>query len=237
MNDHQSNNNPILSNRLLRGLPADELERFGSASETVELKFGSSIYKLGDRIDHVYFPHSGIISLLAAVEESSTLEVGIVGNEGMAGLALFLGVRRSRVKAIVQGSGTATRMKAAAFEQACNNGGALSGALRRFTHSMITQISQSAVCFRFHVIEMRLARWLLMTSDRTESNEFPMTQEFLSHMLGVRREAVNRAALSLQRRSLIAHSRSNILIIDRLGLEAASCPCYAIIRAEEVDGK
>jgi CRP-like cAMP-binding protein len=128
-------------------------------------------------------------------------------------------------------------MKAAAFEQACNNGGALSGELRRFTHSMITQISQSAVCFRFHVIEMRLARWLLMTSDRTESNEFPMTQEFLSHMLGVRREAVNRAALSLQRRSLIAHSRSNILIIDRLGLEAASCPCYAIIRAEEVDGK
>jgi CRP-like cAMP-binding protein len=233
VNDHYSKNNPITSNRLLGGIPANEFERFASRLETVELKFGSSIYELNATINHVYFPNSGIISLLAAAEESATLEVGVVGMEGMAGLPLFLGVKRSRTKAIVQGKGTAMRMKAADLERECSNGGSLSMTLRRFTHSMITQISQSAVCFRFHVIEMRLARWLLMTSDRTESNEFPMTQEFLSHMLGVRREAVNRAALSLQRRSLIAHGRSNILIIDRPGLEAAACKCYSIIRDEE----
>jgi CRP-like cAMP-binding protein len=236
VNDHPTNNNPITSNRLLGGLPSNELERFFSRLEMVELKFGSCIYELGAKIMHVYFPNSGIISLLAGVEASSTLEVGIVGLEGMAGLPLFLGVKRTLSKAIVQGPGTAMRMSADDFVRECNNGGALPTALKRFTHSMIVQISQSAVCFRFHVIEMRLARWLLMTSDRTESNEFAMTQEFLSHMLGVRREAVNRAAMSLQRKMLIAYSRNNILIIDRQGLESTACKCYSIIRDEESDG-
>lgn len=236
MNDHNSKNNSIPSNHLLRSIPPNEFERLASKFEVVELELGRRVYDLGATIEYAYFPNSGIISLLAAVEASSTLEVGIIGREAMAGLSLFLGVKRSYVRAIVQGEGSALRMKASDFEKACSNGGALPAALRRLTHSLLVQVSQSAVCFRFHFIEMRLARWLLMTSDRSESNEFQMTQEFLSHMLGVRREAVNRAALSLQKKNLIAYSRSNILIIDRPGLEAASCSCYALVRDEEFDG-
>jgi len=236
MNDHDSKHHhkAITSNRLLGALPTREYESALPNLETVELKLGTDIYALNGKIKHVYFPNSGIISLLAAVENSSTLEVGIVGLEGMAGLPLFLGVRQSRVRAVVQGHGSAMRMKAADFERECDNGGSMPRILRRFAHSMIVQVSQSAVCFRFHVIEMRLARWLLMTSDRMESNEFRMTQDFLSNMLGVRREAVNRAAMSLQRKALISYSRSNILIIDRIGLEATACTCYSVLRDEEV---
>ena len=233
MHDQDFKHTPITTNRLLGALPARELERLFPDLEEVELKFGTNIYDLNGTIGHVYFPNSGIISLLAAVEESSTLEVGLVGLEGMAGLPLFLGVKESRVQAIVQGKGTAMRMKAADFEKECRNGGGLPRLLLRFCHSMTVQISQSAVCFRFHVIEMRLARWLLMTSDRMETNEFQMTQDFLSNMLGVRREAVNRAAISLQRKGIIAYSRSNIIINDRPGLEACSCKCYTILRDEE----
>lgn len=233
MNDQNHGHATTPKNHLLASLPARESERMSHDMEEVELKFGTNIYSLNGKISHVYFPNSGIISLLAAVEESATLEVGLVGLEGMAGLPLFLGVRESRVRAIVQGKGTAMRMKAADFERECRNGGSLPRLLLRFTHSMLVQISQSAICFRFHVIEMRLARWLLMTSDRMETNEFRMTQDFLSNMLGVRREAVNRAATSLQRRGLIAYSRSNILVIDRPGLEASACQCYAILRAED----
>jgi CRP-like cAMP-binding protein len=233
VNDQHSKHRTTIPNRLLRALPGREFERIFPSLDEVDLNFGTNIYNLNGKIGYVYFPNSGIVSLLAGVEDSSTLEVGIVGREGMAGLSLFMGVKQSHVKAVVQGKGTAMRMNAADFERACSNGGSLSPVLLRFAHSMIVQISQSAVCFRFHIIEMRLARWLLMTSDRMETNEFRMTQEFLSNMLGVRREAVNRAATSLQRKELISYSRSNILIIDRSGLEAAACKCYSIIRDED----
>src|SRR5437899_5205363 len=146
----------------------------------------------------------------------------------MVGLPLFMGVRTSRNKAIVQGKGVAMRIKAADFERECARGGALPRILLRFAHSMLVQISQSAVCYRFHLIEKRLARWLLMTSDRMESLEFRVTQDFLSNMLGVRREAVNRAAGSLQKKYLISYSRGNITILDRPGLDAAACKCYTI---------
>jgi CRP-like cAMP-binding protein len=233
MNDVGSKHNAEISNRLLQALPPKEFQSALPNMKLVELKFGTDIYALNAKIRHVYFPNSGIISLLAAVEDSSTLEVGLVGSEGMAGLPLFLGVKESRVKAVVQGTGTAMRMSAADFEKVFGNGGSMSRMLRRFAHSMIMQVSQSAVCFRFHVVEMRLARWLLMTVDRMETNEFRMTQDYLSNMLGVRREAVNRAAMSLQRRALISYSRSNILVVDRIGLRAAACTCYRIIRDEE----
>ena len=203
--------------------------------EEVDLVFDTNIYNLGDAISHVYFPNSGIISLLAAIDVSSTLEVGIVGREGMAGLSIFLGVKQSRVRAIVQGNGTATRITATAFEKEFANGGDLSRIMLRFAHSMLVQISQSAVCYRFHPIEKRLARWLLMTGDRMETNEYQITQDFLSNMLGVRREAVTRAAGSLQKRDLISYSRGHILIIDRPGLDAAACKCYSIIRDEETN--
>jgi len=222
-----------VSNRLLAALPIDEYRRLSSKLEKIALTYGENIYERGDIIRYVYFPSSGIVSLLAAVEDSATLEIGIVGREGIVGLALFLGVNTSNNRAIVQGAGFAMRMKAADFLTECRNGGALPRLLQRFAHSRLAQVSQSAVCYRFHPVEARLARWLLMTSDRMETNVFQITQEFLSNMLGVRREAVNKSAGSLQQQELISYNRGNLSINDQIGLEAAACLCYGIIRDEE----
>lgn len=219
-------------NRLLAALPSGEYQELLSKFERIPLNYGENIYEVGDSIRYVYFPSSGIISLLAAVEDSSTLEVGIVGREGVVGLSLFLGVKTSNNRAIVQGAGTALRATAADFLAECEKNGSLTLILRRFTHSLLTQVSQSAVCYRFHPIEARLARWLLMTSDRMETNEFQITQEFLSNMLGVRREAVNKAAVFLQQQHLISYRRGNISIISRMDLEKAACRCYGIIKDE-----
>jgi len=224
---------PPVANRLLAALPADEYRRLFPGLKEIALNYGENIYERGEIIRYVYFPGSGIISLLAAVEERATLEVGIVGKEGIVGIALFLGVNRSTNSAIVQGAGFAMRMKAADFLTECRNGGSLPNILRRYTHSMLAQVSQSAVCYRFHPVEARLARWLLMTSDRMETDDFPVTQEFLSNMLGVRREAVNKSAGSLQQQELISYSRGNLSIIDQANLEKAACLCYGIIRDEE----
>ncbi len=222
-----------VSNRLLAALPIDQYRGIFSKLEKIALTYGENIYEHGAIIDHVYFPNSGIISLLAAVDDSATLEVGIVGREGIVGIALFLGVKTSNHRAIVQGAGFAMRMKAADFLNECRNGGALPRILRRFTHSLLSQVSQSAVCYRFHPVEARLARWLLMTSDRMGTNEFQITQEFLSNMLGVRREAVNKSAGNLQLQELISYSRGNLSINDQTGLEAAACLCYSIVTDEE----
>jgi CRP-like cAMP-binding protein len=221
------------SNRLLKSLSASEYQILLPHLEHVDLPFEKVIYELGDKIGHVYFPNSGIVSLLAAVGSHSTLEVGMVGSEGVVGLALFQGVKTSSTQAIVQAEGSAMRMSAANFVKLSQADGKLRRLLLRFSHSLLIQISQSAVCFRFHPIEMRLARWLLMTNDRARTNELRMTQDFLSNMLGVRREAVNRAARSLQSSGVIKYSRGGIFVTDRNGLEAASCSCYALIRAEE----
>src|SRR5688500_935280 len=219
-------------NRLLAALPRDEYRRLIPNLELVPLVFGEVIYKAGDLIRHVYFPTGGVLSLLAAAEEGSTLEVGIVGREGMAGLPVFMGVKTSRDCAVVQGAGAAMRMKAPAFRRECTNGNSLAGLLRRYTHSRLTQVSQGAACTRFHSIEARLARWLLMTHDRMERDDFQLTQEFLSNMLGVRREGVNKAAGALQQRNLISYSRGTLTTLDRAGLEAVSCCCYEIIKDE-----
>lgn len=233
MVSHDDNGNALVRNRLLAALPASDLDRMYHKMNETDLVYDTDIYKLGDSISTVYFPNSGIISLLAAVGHSSTSEVGIVGREGMVGLPIFLGVRISRVRAVVQGTGRAMSMKATDFQTECTRGGAINGILRRFANSMMVQISQSAVCFRFHLIEQRLARWLLMTSDRMQKDDFKVTQEFLSNMLGVRREAVNRAARSLEDRDLVINNRGSVDIIDRTGLEAASCPCYEVVKEEE----
>ena len=230
----QKSPNPI-QNKLLAALPSDEYDRMLPKLNMVEMVYDTRIFELNRPISDVYFPNSGIISLLAAVEESSTLEVGIVGREGMAGLPVFLGAPRSGLHAVVQGDGTALRMSSADLLLECGKGGKLNDILKRYTHSMMVQISQSSVCFRFHVIEQRLARWLLMTSDRMQTDNFEMTQDFLANMLGVRREAVNRAARSLDERKIVAHTRGHVRIVDRDGLEAAACACYAIIHAEERD--
>ncbi len=223
------------ANRLLAALPKKDLNDLLQKMERVPLIYEEHVYEAGSFINHVYFPESGIISLLSRVDEHSTIEVGIVGNEGMAGLPIFLGVKQSANVAVVQGAGTALRMKTTDFLHECNNGNRLARPLLRFMHSLMAQISQSAACNRFHPIEARLARWLLMTQDRMHADEFQITQGFLSNMLGVRREAVNKAAGDLQRHKLISYSRGILDVIDRKGLEKAACPCYIIIKKEYDD--
>ncbi|HVF09434.1 MAG TPA: Crp/Fnr family transcriptional regulator, partial [Abditibacteriaceae bacterium] len=177
-------------------------------------------------------PNNSIVSLLSAVEDNEHLEVGIVGNDGMAGLTVFMGVDKSRNRALVQGAGDALRMKAAALRGEVSNGGSLHKLLHRYTHSLLTQFSQSAACNRFHLVNARLARWLLMTHDRVEGDEFRLTQEFISYMLGVRREEVTRAASSLQKQKLISYRRGHIRILDHAGLKAVSCKCYRVLKDE-----
>jgi CRP-like cAMP-binding protein len=220
------------TNRLLAALPKDEYQRLLPKLEPFTLVFREVIYEPGDLIRNVYFPTSGIISLLAAVEDRATLEVGIVGREGMVGLPAFLGVKTSSNRAVVQGAGEALKMKVTAFRKESENGGSLPRLLRRYSHSRLTQIAQGAACNRFHPIDARLARWLLMTRDRMGTDEFQLTQEFLSNMLGVRREGVNRAASALQEQHLIHYRRGTLTTLDRAGLEAVACHCYGIIKEE-----
>lgn len=226
--------NKKLTNRLLKALPKNEYQKLLPKFERIELVFNENIYNPGDVISDVYFPESGIISLLSAVEANSTLEVGIIGNEGMLGIPVFLGVKISNNRAVVQGAGSALKMAASDFLDECKNPELLK-ILQRFTHSLIVQISQSAACNRFHEIEPRLARWLLMTGDRMHADEFQITQEFLSNMLGVRREAVSKAATRLQEQELISYSRGNLSILNRRGLENAACNCYKIIKQDYDD--
>jgi CRP-like cAMP-binding protein len=224
--------NTLVANRLLAALPKKEYQQMLAGLEPVDLTFGDILFEPGDNIRHVYFPSSGIISLLSTVGEREHLEVGIVGNEGIAGLPVFMGVSKSRARGLVQGEGSAMRMKAATLRRELSKGSSLQKLLHRYTHSLLTQISQSAACNRFHQVNPRLARWLLMTHDRTEGDEFRLTQEFLSQMLGVRREGVTLAAGVLQKQKLISYSRGQIRILDRAGLEAASCKCYEVVKDE-----
>jgi len=179
----------------------------------------------------VYFPVNCLISLLTAVDKRRTLEVGMVGNEGMAGMPFILGMGVSGVRALVQGGGEALRMSAAAFRVEFERSPALQQALYRYTYALMAQISQTAACNRFHDTEARLARWLLMTSDRVGSQDFALTQEFLAHMLGLRRVGVTEAASALKRRKLIDYTRGKLRILDVAGLRQASCSCYQIVNA------
>ncbi|HEY2973921.1 MAG TPA: Crp/Fnr family transcriptional regulator [Pyrinomonadaceae bacterium] len=227
-----STRSPRIANRLLAALPKKDYQALQRHGEEVPLIFEEILYQPNELISDVYFPNSGIISLLAAVNGRATLEVGLIGQEGMLGLAIFMGVSSSQNRAVVQGTGLAMKIKASAFRKECNNGGALPLLLRRYTHSLVTQITQSAICNQFHSVDARLARWLLMTHDRMGNDEFQLTQEFLSNMLGVRREGVSRAAGDLQKRKLITYSRGHLTVLDRAGLEAISCGCYEIIKQE-----
>ena len=219
-------------NRLLATLPQSEYKRLLPQLKTVSLVLGEALYEPGDVIKYVYFPNDSIISLISELSETSWLEVGMVGNEGLAGLAVFMGVKSSSTRALVQGAGTAMRMSSAAVRTEANQLGSLHHLLHRYSHSLLAQVSQSSACNRFHMVDARLARWLLMTNDRLAAKEFPLTQEFLSTMLGVRREGVSKAAGALQAGKLIRYSRGVITILNRRGLEAKSCQCYAIIKAE-----
>ena len=220
---------PIL-NSLLAALPRKSYLRLLPSLVPVELVFGEILYEPGAPIREVYFPTQSLVSMLTLVEGHLALEVGLVGREGMVGVPLALGVEVSSVRALVQGGGPALKMNAARFRAELRASPPLQRELHRYVHAMMAQISQTAACNRFHVVEARLARWLLMTRDRVRSGDFRMTQEFLSHMLGVRRVGVTEAASALQRRDLIEYSRGNIRILDDRGLEAASCSCYEVVR-------
>jgi CRP-like cAMP-binding protein len=227
-----STNGDVGVNRLLATLSKNEYGRLLPKLKTVNLILGDVLYERGDAIKYVYFPNDSIISLISDVSQASWLEVGMVGNEGMAGLAVFMGVPYSTTRALVQGSGSAMRMSSAAVRKESNRLGSLHHLLHRYSHSLLTQVSQSSACNRFHLVDARLARWLLMTNDRLGAEEFPLTQEFLSSMLGVRREGVSKAAGALQAAKLIRYSRGMITLLNRRGLEAKSCHCYSIIKAE-----
>jgi CRP-like cAMP-binding protein len=219
-----------IANRLLASLPRTHYKRLVSGLEPVELNFGDVLFEPGEQIRHVYFPDRSLVSLLTLVDGKMALEIGMVGREGMVGTALALGIGVSPVRALVQGAGAAVRMKAARFVGELRRSLPLQRALYRYTDTLMAQVAQTAACNRFHLVQQRLARWLLMTRDRLQSNSFPLTQEFLAHMLGVRREGVTAAAGSLQKRKLIEYSRGNIVIVDGRRLEAASCSCYQIVR-------
>jgi CRP-like cAMP-binding protein len=221
-----------IENRLLAALPRKDYKQLVNHLELVHLPFAEVLYEPGDAIHHVYFPNHSIISLLSTVEERSTLEVGIVGNEGIVGISVLLGVKTSPNRALVQGEGSAMRITAAALAKVMRSSDALRRLLYRSIHALMTQIAQSAACNRFHQVEARLARWLLMTHDRIGADEFRLTQQFLSDMLGVRREGVTNEARVLQRNQLITYSRGHIKVLNREGLEAATCKCYGIIQAE-----
>ncbi len=226
------NGEKVAQNRLLAALPQKTLRLMLPDFKSVALPLAEILYNPGDVISHVYFPLDSIVSLLSEVKERSTLEVGVVGNEGLVGLAVFLGVKKSRYKMIVQGAGEALRMKAETLRRHADENRHLQVLLQLYAHALMMQISQSAACNRYHLVEARLARWLLATRDRLAKNEFQMTQEFLSNMLGVRREMVNKAAGTLQMQGLITYTRGTLTILDTQRLEAVSCNCYQKIKQE-----
>ncbi|HEY9674560.1 MAG TPA: Crp/Fnr family transcriptional regulator [Waterburya sp.] len=222
-----------IENRLLAALPSEFKARLEPNLERVSLPFKEVLYEFRELIEYIYFPINAVISLLTIVEEHTLAEVGLVGNEGMVGLSVFLGIEATPFKAIVQVPGEAIRMKADVFKDWVNSDSPLCSLLLRYTHALMFQISQSAACNSHHCVEERCCRWLLMTCDRVQSDQFPITHDFLSQMLGVRRASITVVAGMLQKAGLIRYSRGQMIIIDREGLEAVSCECYRLVKVEE----
>jgi len=214
------------ANRLLEALPDSDRRRMLAGCETVHLAFADVLYTPGEAIGHVYFPTASFISLIMPIDESTSLEVGMVGDEGMFGVPLALDVDMSPVSAVVQGEGPALRMDAVRFRRELARSAPLRREIDLYVFVRMAQLAQTAGCTRFHVVEARLARWLLMTQDRAHSDTFHVTQEFLAIMLGVRRVGVTKAASALQKRGLIGYRRGDITVLDRRGLKTASCGCY-----------
>jgi CRP-like cAMP-binding protein len=217
-------------NRLLAALPRKDYRTLLPVLEPVTLAFQEVLYEPYARIRHVYFPNDCFISLRTTVDADRAAEVGLVGSEGMIGVPVALGAAVSPFRAMVQGGGTAMRMKVADFRRDFSESAALRRELFLFTHLLMIQIAQTAACNRYHVVTQRMARWLLMTRDRVNSNEFRITQEFLALMLGVRRSRVSVAAGKLQERKLIGYRRGTVTILDQIGLEAAACVCYKTVK-------
>jgi CRP-like cAMP-binding protein len=219
-------------NHLLATLPMHEYHRLLTNVDRVLFSLGEVVYETAGRLEYVYFPVNCVVSLLYTTEDGCTAEMGLTGNDGMVGLALFLGGDTTPNRAVVQIAGDALRMKAKVLQEEFALGGPFQHLLLRYTQALITQISQTAICNRLHSVEKRLCRWLLLCQDRVNSDELRMTQEFISNMLGGRRESVTISAGRLQDAGLIRYSRGHIEIVSRTGLEAAACECYQVVKDE-----
>jgi CRP-like cAMP-binding protein len=219
-------------NQILAALPAEEYERILPNLEQFELKLGDVLYRPGERIEHVYFPHRGTISVISMMEDGSQVEAGVVGNEGMFGLPVVLGTDSAPFLAIVQIADGASRIKTDVFREELVRGGRLQKLLLRYGQAFFVQVAQTAACNRRHHVDGRLARWLLMCQDRAKSDELGLTHEFLSIMLGVRRAGVSVAASKLQEKGLIRYTHGHLRILDRGGLEGYSCECYGVVKKE-----
>jgi CRP-like cAMP-binding protein len=218
------------ANRLLRSLDANVYEKMLPHLELVRFPLGRIVYEPGQTLDRVYFPNHGVLSMLTVLENGDLVEIATVGNEGMADLSVFLGLKVSSSRLLCQVPGDTLRMKTDVFLDLVEQNPSLRTVLGSYMVSMFVLVSQSAACNRLHPVEERCARWILMTHDRVDSDTFPLTQDFLASMLGVRRPSVSVAAGILQRAGLVAYSRGRMTVLDRPGLEAAACECYAIVR-------
>ncbi len=223
------------ANKLLAALPTNELERMVPRLEKVDLAFGEKIVDRGETIEHVYFPISTVTTLLTVGPLDLTLEIGLVGPEGVLGLPVIAGGKVAPYRAVAQMKGTALRMGAEDFEIECSNAETLRRMILRFSYVEMVRASLASACHRFHEIEKRLVRWILMTADRIKTSAIEITHDFLTNILGERPEAVDRAFASLENRNLIKYSRNRLIIPDRSALEAAACKCYKIIRDEEMN--
>ncbi|MGM0987212.1 MAG: Crp/Fnr family transcriptional regulator [Pseudomonadota bacterium] len=219
-------------NHLLSALPRDEYQRLAPYLERVELTLGESLVESGKVMRHVYFPVDCIVSLLCVMEDGDSTEIAVVGAEGIVGISLFMGGETTPSRAVVQSAGSAYRLKGQLVKDEFDRASTLQHLLLRYTQALITQMAQTAVCNRHHSLDQQLCRWLLLSLDRLPTNELVMTQELIANMLGVRREGVTESAGKLQRAGLISYHRGHISILDRSGLEARVCECYAVVKKE-----
>jgi CRP-like cAMP-binding protein len=223
---------PPRENKLLAALPNAEWERLQPNLKPIWMPLGQPVYESGVQLDHVYFPTTSIVSVLYVLADGASAEIAVVGNEGLVGVALFMGGESTPSRAVVQSQGWAYRLKGQFLKEEFTRGGEMQHLLLRYTQALLTQMAQTAVCNRHHSIDQQLSRWLLLSLDRLQSEELTMTQELIANMLGVRREGVTEAAGNLQRAGLIRYSRGYIKVLNRAGLEARCCECYGVVKRE-----
>jgi CRP-like cAMP-binding protein len=219
-------------NRLLAALPDRQWQEWTTQLERVQLPLGLVLYESGDTLGYMYFPITAIVSLLYVMENGASAEIAVVGNEGLVGVSLFMGGESTSSRAVVQSAGFGCRIRAKVMKDEFDKGGPVLHLLLRYTQALLTQMAQTAVCNRHHSLDQQLCRWLLLSLDRMEGDELVMTQELIANMLGVRREGVTEAALKLQKAGLITYARGHITVLNRQGVEARTCECYAVVKRE-----
>jgi CRP-like cAMP-binding protein len=220
------------TNHLLASLPPDDWARIAPLLEAVDLPLGQVLYESGNKMTHVYFPTTAIVSLLYVLENGSSAEIAVVGHEGVVGISLFMGGETTPSRAVVQSAGKGYRLRGPWIKEEFARSGPVMHLMLRYTQALITQMAQTAVCNRHHTLDQQLCRWLLLSLDRLKGDDLVMTQELIANMLGVRREGVTEAAVKLQKLKLIRYTRGRITVLDRTGLEERVCECYAVVKKE-----